>query len=421
MEPKEALEEGKAAFHWALAGVFVPGLGLLAAPILATSFAGRGAWGRRLAILGVADLLVLAAFLVLARRADEWPVPVPEGPRVGVLLEEGGTTVKTVVEGWPAAEAGLRPGDVLKSIDGAAVKTQDDLVRRLREGEQILTVERAGTSIEFRVTPRRPQVREGGLFEKTGQPRAFSVDRSELFGYGVVGAAVLAAWLASRRHPGPRVWRGFLPAIALFIGGSLGAAYLLGTSRGGLLISLMLGHAALALGGILASRWLRADRPPEPPPALGPLRALLVTLFYTLAVYPRAGILLLAADLIFFGGAGKPADVLETFATTLHGPLGVILFALAVAVVGPIAEELVFRGFLLPRLAARIGRGWALAASSVIFGCMHANYGLYAGLTVVLGWMLGWARLSSGGLTVPIALHMIINGAVTAMFFLRGA
>ena len=154
---------------------------------------------------------------------------------------------------------------------------------------------------------------------------------------------------------------------------------------------------------------------------MSPLSALLAALYYTAAAYPRAGILLLTADLVLFGGAGKPPDVLESFATTLHGPLGVILFALAVAVVGPITEELVFRGLLLPRLAARIGRGWALAATSLIFGCMHANYGIYAGLTVVLGWMLGWSRLSSGGLTVPIALHMIINGAVTAMFFLRGA
>jgi membrane protease YdiL (CAAX protease family) len=33
--------------------------------------------------------------------------------------------------------------------------------------------------------------------------------------------------------------------------------------------------------------------------------------------------------------------------------------------------------------------------------------------------MLGWARLSSGGLKAPIALHMLLNGAVTAVFFLR--
>ena len=47
------------------------------------------------------------------------------------------------------------------------------------------------------------------------------------------------------------------------------------------------------------------------------------------------------------------------------------LFAAALA--APVAEELVFRGTVLPRAEAVLGRGWALVVSSIFFAVAHGN------------------------------------------------
>ena len=75
------------------------------------------------------------------------PRPLP--PRFG-----RGTAVEVVqvVEGSPAAQAGLRPEDLIVEIDGAAIESVDDLQR-------LMTAERIGARIAARV------VRQGSPLE----------------------------------------------------------------------------------------------------------------------------------------------------------------------------------------------------------------------------------------------------------------
>ncbi len=419
---------GRTAYHWALAAVLLPGAGLLVSVVLAFCFRG-GVWGRRLAVLAVVDLLLLAALAVLVARPPAAP-PDPEAPRIGLAFKRdtpGRVVVESVLPDWPAAEAGFRAGDLLKSIDGVALQDAAQAGREIREGGlrvRTLGIERDGETMEIQVTPRRPVAVQRGLFEAAPRQGASTAGWKAWIGFWIEGAVILALWLLARRRPGPRVWRGFILAAGLFMAGTIGAVKLVealqgGVSHGGLLIAMILGHSCLGIGGLLGAWWLRADRPAEPPAAMGRGRALLLGVFYVLTCYPRAGVLMLGFDAAFLGGVGKPSDGLSMLAETLHGPMGVALFVLAVAVVGPIAEEVVFRGLLLPRVAARLGRAGALAGTSVLFGAVHSNYGLYAVLTGVLGWILGWTRLASGGLAAPVLLHMLINGAVTLIFFLR--
>lgn len=420
---------GRTAYHWALAAVLIPGVGLLVSAVLAFCFRG-GVWGRRLAVLAVVDLLLIAALGILLARPPVAAPPVPAGPRIGLAFKRdtpGRVVVESVLPDWPAAEAGFRAGDILKSIEGVALQDAAHAGREIREGglrERTVIIERDGETLPIQVTPRGPTLIRRSLFEPAPKQDGPTVGGKVWIGIGIEVAVVVVLWVVGRRRPGPRVWRGFLLATGLFLAGSVGALKLVealqgGVSRGGLLAAMILGHSCLGLGGLLGAWWLRADRPAEPPPAMGRWRALLLGVFYTLTYYPRAGVLLLGFDSLFLGGVGKPADGLSMLAETLHGPMGVGFFVLAVAVVGPIAEEVVFRGLLLPRVAARLGRVGALAGTSLLFGAVHSHYGLYAVLTGVLGWILGWTRLVSGGLAAPVLLHMLINGAVTLLFFLR--
>lgn len=75
-------------------------------------------------------------------------------------------TVTRVLEGMPAAEAGLRSGDVIVAIDGESTTTADDVIRRVQSKagqEVVVTVRREGRRFDVPVTPRLDPDRGVGL------------------------------------------------------------------------------------------------------------------------------------------------------------------------------------------------------------------------------------------------------------------
>jgi membrane protease YdiL (CAAX protease family) len=83
----------------------------------------------------------------------------------------------------------------------------------------------------------------------------------------------------------------------------------------------------------------------------------------------------------------------------------------AVVLVGPYLEEVVFRGWLLPALARRMG-GWVLPIliSSVMFGALHIFVGAPVMVyTTVLGICAGLARRMTGRLWAPVMIHVANN------------
>jgi uncharacterized protein len=84
---------------------------------------------------------------------------------------------------------------------------------------------------------------------------------------------------------------------------------------------------------------------------------------------------------------------------------------LAIVVVGPIGEEIMFRGFLF--------RGWviqdqygifAIIVITELWAAMHVQYDWY-GITQVflIGLVLGWIRWRSGSTLLTIVLHILVN------------
>ncbi|WP_367109305.1 lysostaphin resistance A-like protein [uncultured Psychrobacter sp.] len=107
------------------------------------------------------------------------------------------------------------------------------------------------------------------------------------------------------------------------------------------------------------------------------------------------------------------------------------LLVLAMVIVAPIYEELVFRGILWSAIAEQfssssaLGKSGAIIASlvtSLIFATIHLQYGLYEISTIViLALIFCYARVKSGSLLLPIVLHIINNGIAMGQYLLYGA
>lgn len=92
-------------------------------------------------------------------------------------LQGDGVAVLSVVPGSPAAESGLRHGDVITAVDGNKVRSDAELRRRIGRSEEgapvTLAVTRQDQSIQFTLTPTRRAGRAViGVEPQTVNPRA---------------------------------------------------------------------------------------------------------------------------------------------------------------------------------------------------------------------------------------------------------
>lgn len=95
---------------------------------------------------------------------------------------------------------------------------------------------------------------------------------------------------------------------------------------------------------------------------------------------------------------------------------------LGVVVTAPVAEELLFRGFLYTAVRERWGYRAALGISSVLFAAMHFDpTGMYALLVLPSAVLFGWLRERTGGIYVPILAHAVFNTVAVAVFLVERA
>ena len=88
-----------------------------------------------------------------------------------------------------------------------------------------------------------------------------------------------------------------------------------------------------------------------------------------------------------------------------------VLLFLAVAVLGPVAEELTFRGLLLRRANTFFRPAGAVVLSALLFSLCHLNL-IQMIYTFPLGILFGILYVSSGSLLTPMLAHIALN-AVT--------
>lgn len=99
--------------------------------------------------------------------------------------------------------------------------------------------------------------------------------------------------------------------------------------------------------------------------------------------------------------------------------------AFVVVSLGPLVEELLFRGALLSALLRRMGTGPAIAVSAVLFACVHLpDLGLlwYAVPNLaLLAAVLAWLRLRSGSLWPAVVAHGVNNLLAVAAWFVASS
>lgn len=109
-----------------------------------------------------------------------------------------------------------------------------------------------------------------------------------------------------------------------------------------------------------------------------------------------------------------PDHLVQLFKTILGDRWGY----LAVGILVPIAEEMVFRGAIL-RTLLQVFKGkmswFAIFVSALLFGAVHGNLlqGLHASL---IGFLLGWLYYRSGSIIPGIVYHWVNNTVAYLMY-----
>ena len=115
-------------------------------------------------------------------------------------------------------------------------------------------------------------------------------------------------------------------------------------------------------------------------------------------------------------GLNELFNVYNTAAESTFAGKPVVLLIIVTVIIGPIAEEIIFRFMTFGRMRFYLGSKWAIILSSLLFGIYHANM-LQLIYCTLLGIVLAIIYDKSGNLWITIAAHMAINLAgITAYF-----
>lgn len=157
-----------------------------------------------------------------------------------------------------------------------------------------------------------------------------------------------------------------------------------------------------------------------------------------------------ARDLLFGAGTALPvigltlvalAALLAVFRTIPEAPLpptgvaaGLVVQLLAGAIVAPVAEEAVFRGFAISAWRRTVGERGAIVRASLLFALAHVltvsagspgeAIGLIAvgfGTRLPVAFALAWLFVRTGSLWAPIGLHVAFNGILLILAELQTA
>ena len=117
--------------------------------------------------------------------------------------------------------------------------------------------------------------------------------------------------------------------------------------------------------------------------------------------------LLAALALRILGVEAARQNISHWISGGLHPGWTLVVCALAVTLV-PLAEEVCFRGVLLPAFAGKVPRLAPVIGQALLFALLHVNLAAFPGL-FLLGLALGIGYARTGSLLTPVAMHAVFN------------
>lgn len=123
----------------------------------------------------------------------------------------------------------------------------------------------------------------------------------------------------------------------------------------------------------------------------------------------------IATNLLPWFNVNQPQDI--GFFQTSYG-YEVILAFVTLVIIAPVAEEIIFRGYLFGRLKKYAPVWVAIVVTSVVFGALHGAWNLAVD-TFALSVVMTLLRQNTGSLWASILLHMSKNGLAFYILFIN--
>jgi len=108
------------------------------------------------------------------------------------------------------------------------------------------------------------------------------------------------------------------------------------------------------------------------------------------------------------------------FTNLYEGDVKVFFSIISTGLVGPIIEELMFRGIIYNDLKQKHSNMFSIMLTTALFALLHFNI-VQSTYAVILGFMLIYSYEKSNNIKVPIAMHISANLTTTFfVYILRG-
>jgi hypothetical protein len=140
--------------------------------------------------------------------------------------------------------------------------------------------------------------------------------------------------------------------------------------------------------------------------------------------YRAASGVALALAIAAAGAILKTPNIDMPIKELLGDKLSLVLVGISAATLGPLFEELAFRGFLMPLLVRSLGAAAGIVMSALPFALLHGPQYAWSWrhllLITLAGSAFGWVRYRSGSTATAAVVHGAYNATLMVAFAVYG-